>query len=246
MNEAKPITTGSSPYLRQDLEHFHYGRLPYQHFRGEYYQSPQLLGRLYREFEGRRCDTPPNTAIDNTAIRTRVKEAWQEWFLHDWSESHGDAGLSQYFEDLCIADKDGSDSMDDPDHDWTKGMVLEERDHYLEFRNRETVSGNLELDLFLGKQLYDFPWSFINNLFKRISMHLSGQGLVEITDRSLDRVRRLRTITQAGVELVYRRYLFLAWDIAVDKSQSDGGNGQGYAFICLYALFCFNLPITDG
>lgn len=232
-----------------------FGSMSYHNFGGEYYRSERLLGRLYREFEGLRYDAPQGTIIDNTNIRARVGEAWQDWFQEEWTNNEGHAELERHFQNLHVT-VDGTDriraireeirmeQVDDPDYLRVKDFVREELDHYRNFRDRETVSGNSELDLFLGKKIRNFPMRFIRNLFQKISKHLSGLGFVEFTDASLNQVKCLRRMTPSAVELVYKRCLFLAWDVAIEQSASAGGDGQGYAFICLYALLCHNWKIV--
>lgn len=219
LGEEKFQTCAKPDFLRA------FGRRSHRHFRGEYYQSPQLLGRLYREFEGQRYDTP-DIAIDNTNIQAGVSKAWQEWFRGELTRNR-DVKLVKYFQHLYVTNEYGhnvtdeygnyrieairDDLDDEPDYLWIQEVVIEEQKQYMELRNRETVSGNFELDLFLGKKLRDFPMRFINKLFQKITGHLCSQELAEFLDTSLVRARCLRKMTRAAILLVYKHCLFIAW-----------------------------------
>ena len=187
------------------------GRIAYRYFRGEYYESDHLLGRLYRYCKGLRYDTPRIGAVDNTNIRARVERVWVTWFRDERIRNQRDEALTKYLTDLHVNDDAMRRDHVDPDYDWITTFVTEERNQYMKFRDRETVSGNFELDLFLGKKLRDFPERFINNLITKISMRLSGDGYVRFTDKNLDKVERLSTITREALVLLYKRCLFIAW-----------------------------------
>jgi hypothetical protein len=153
---------------------------------GEYYQSPNLLGEIYRDVADIKYKVPE--VIDNSGLQKRLAGGWKVGPTESPSLAN---------------DLDGA----------VEEIVKEERARFLEYRNTQGLSEPSEIELFLRKQHDDFPNNLINDLVTKILVRLSAPDIIVFVDsgRRPPTVRPGKGYGHLDIEVIFRRCLYKAW-----------------------------------
>ncbi|KAF4452569.1 RdRP-domain-containing protein [Fusarium austroafricanum] len=197
-----------------------------------YYQSSSVLGKIYRRFENINFNFV--TKLDNRSIIAALAAAWpqenKEYMLslRDGENHH----LTQFVRRLdSHAEAFGIE--------FVKATTL--RSEYNEFLSGQTS----EVDLLLGKLQSNFTTKQVQDLMQMISDFLVELQIAERSATGSYRIRPRRNWgSREDLERMYKQHLYAAWK----RSIENWGNptalwGFSHAYLCLYALYCEELPI---
>lgn len=161
---------------------------------GDYYQSPGLLGQLYRKFVDIKYEKP---FLNNRGLVAKVAAAW--------------APGVEWLRQLAGADVTEGLQIEVGKNAWQEVV----RSH----RSKKYGSGKTpEVDMFLRKQPDDFPFDFIQKLLALVSDALCRHNIVAPAQGSPGKVRAVSGYPgeepSVFVEKIYRVCLYWMWYVA--------------------------------
>ena len=161
---------------------------------GEYYQTPNLLGRIYRKVADTEYTIP--NVVTNLGLRKKLADVWR---------------LEGLIENTTSLAED-VDELDDAARAIANDGALDFMDFMLWLDTPVSVLSS-EIDLFLGKQRADILNTQIDDLVDKILSELAQRDIVVIVDASpTPRLVRLGgRYDHETVEMIYKRCLYVAW-----------------------------------
>ncbi|KAJ3531258.1 hypothetical protein NM208_g8957 [Fusarium decemcellulare] len=199
-----------------------------------FYQSSNLLGRLYRKFEG----IPYNfvSRLDNRSLIDKLAKAWPVEDKQD-TLSQRDGVL---YSDNDLRQFRGKLNGHMESYGWDLVKATTSRNGYEELFQKDTA----ELDLFLGKQQSDFATKHVQDLMQLISEFFVDRNIVAWSRMVPPRVRPRAGYDRNTVKAMYKQYLYTAWKHSIiNRGHVKDFGTHGHAYLCLYALYCEDLPI---
>ncbi|KAI1855923.1 hypothetical protein JX265_012006 [Neoarthrinium moseri] len=180
----------------------------------ELYQSPHLLGRIYRKISRLTYGIPDSTnnadlkgAIHNQRqLEQRLPKFW----------TPGPPAVT------------GGRTRDERFSD----SVFGELGHYRKYLESRNFTQRTEVDIFLQKPLDDFPESQLESLFQVVLRYLYEDGLIERVQATSGGSRLHYKLKQAWpkecVELAFKEYLFRAWEMSLEGIQVPASFEDGF------------------
>ncbi|KAF4472950.1 RNA-dependent RNA polymerase [Fusarium albosuccineum] len=166
-----------------------------------FYQSSNLLGRLYRKFQG----IPYNfvSRLDNRSLIDKLAKAWPVEDKQD-RLSHQDEGFYSYND---LRQLRGKLNAHMESYGWELVKATTSHNGYEELFQNSAA----ELDLFLGKQQGDFATKQVQELMELISQLFVDRKIVSWSETAPLRVRPLADYDRKTVEAMYKQHLYTAW-----------------------------------
>ncbi|MCJ1463057.1 hypothetical protein MMC07_001661, partial [Pseudocyphellaria aurata] len=203
-----------------------------------YYESSSLLGKLYRANRGKQYKIPNRTKnlglllipdLDPTRFIKPVLPATMSLFrLEDVIDKIVEGHAHQYRQ-YCLQQR--LDNVTSISHQFERATTY----------GNYKLSEISEVQLFLRDQDDDFPNHFVQQLIMEVRDYLLNNDNISHTWLDSPTTgKRILLHEPKFVRDIYKWCLRKAWYKAIQQGEAYWT--QGYAFICLYALFCATVP----
>jgi hypothetical protein len=170
--------------------------------KGEYYQSPNVLGKIYRAVSQLKYEVPIH--VDNTTLQGAVERLPDYAFkdVERWKQEH-----------YQRSDYDAKKMIKYQAQDFSREL-RRQLDEYRLYLTAQNITWQSETDIFLRKKLDDFPFRQLASLTALVMEQLSSARVVTTVPGSSTEHHRYELVDvreRCAVERLYRYHFFQAW-----------------------------------